>query len=56
MSHKCSQSGVETPTLKVVDCPECGNELEFFSNDKKVACDKCGALVTREMVQNELNK
>ena len=56
MSHKCSVSGVQTPALIVKDCPECGEELEFFSTDKKVTCDKCGTLVTRDMVQSDLNK
>ena len=32
-------------TLDVKTCPECGGDVELFSIDRKVACDKCGFLV-----------
>ena len=31
-----------TPNLKVKTCPECGAEVEVFSNMVKTACAKCG--------------
>ena len=31
-----------TPTLRIMKCPECGGEIEMFSTDVKVKCDKCG--------------
>lgn len=39
---RCPGSLAGTPTLEVKKCPECGNEVEVFSNDVKVKCDKCG--------------
>ena len=48
MSHKCSVSGDMSQSLQIKECPECGEELEFFSKESKVKCDKCGAVVLRE--------
>ena len=48
MAHKCSVTGNSTPTLFVMDCPDCGEELEFFSNEKRTKCSKCGKVVNRE--------
>lgn len=31
-----------TPTLKIKKCPECGAEIELFSNLMITACPKCG--------------
>jgi len=42
MFDRCPGSLAGTPTLKIKKCPECGNEVEIFSNDVKVKCDKCG--------------
>ena len=36
------KSNFGTPTLRIVKCPECGADIELFSTDVKVACDKCG--------------
>ncbi|UOO38290.1 hypothetical protein IZU99_03270 [Oscillospiraceae bacterium CM] len=33
---------LKTPTLEIRICPECGNEIEIFSIDTEVPCDKCG--------------
>ncbi len=33
---------LKTPTLKIKKCPECGEEVEVFSTDVKVACPGCG--------------
>ena len=33
---------IRTPTLAIKRCPECGAEVEVFSNDVKVPCPKCG--------------
>lgn len=42
MLNRCPGSLAGTPTLKVKKCPECGNEVEVFSNDVKVKCENCG--------------
>lgn len=35
-------SRFKTPTLEVRTCPVCGAEIEIFSTDISVTCDKCG--------------
>lgn len=37
------------PTLEVKTCPECENEIEIFSTDKEMACDKCGFVVYNDI-------
>ena len=36
---------IRTPTLTIKRCPECGAEVEVFSNDFKVICEGCGFTV-----------
>ena len=33
---------IRTPTLTIKKCPECGAEIEIFSNDSTVDCENCG--------------
>lgn len=33
---------LKTPTLEIKICPVCGSEIEIFSTDISVPCDKCG--------------
>ena len=35
-------SRLRTPTWEVKICPVCGNEIELFSTDICMPCDKCG--------------
>jgi len=46
-THYCPGSaGLRgTPTLEIKTCPECGADVELFSIDRKVACDRCGFVV-----------
>ena len=40
---KCAgRNNLGTPTLRIMKCPECGSDIELFSTDVKVKCDKCG--------------
>ena len=32
-------------SLEIKTCPECGADVELFSIDRKVACEKCGFVV-----------
>jgi len=41
--------GLTTPTLKVKKCPQCGNDVEVFSNDVQVKCDTCGFTVYNDV-------
>lgn len=49
MLNRCPGSLAGTPTLKVKKCPECGSEVEVFSNDVKVNCEKCGFAVYNDV-------
>jgi len=49
MFSKCPGSLGNTPTLKVKKCPECGGEVEVFSNDVQVKCDRCGFTVYNDI-------
>ena len=48
MEDRCL--GQEDRNLQVVErvCPTCGAEVEFFGNETKVKCYKCGRHVLRE--------
>lgn len=47
--NRCPGSLAGTPTLKIKKCPECGHEVEVFSNDVKVNCDGCGFAVYNDV-------
>lgn len=49
MFSKCPGSIANTPTLKIKKCPECGAEVEIFSNDVRVKCDRCGFTVYNDI-------
>ncbi len=40
---------VKTPTLKIKKCPECGSDVELFSIDTVIQCDKCGFSVYNDL-------
>jgi anaerobic ribonucleoside-triphosphate reductase len=50
MYDRCpGAAGVRTPTLTIKKCPSCGEEIEVFSNDIYVACNKCGFKVYNDI-------
>jgi protein-arginine kinase activator protein McsA len=40
---------IRTPTLEVRACPQCGAEVETFSNDRVVSCGECGCQVYNDL-------
>ncbi|MFZ5595520.1 MAG: low molecular weight phosphatase family protein [Bacillota bacterium] len=48
MLDRCPGSLRGAPTLKLKKCPECGGEVEVFSNDVKVNCE-CGFTVYNDI-------
>jgi ribosomal protein S27AE len=42
---RCPGSANQDPTLSMRRCPECGGEVEIFSNDTKVECVRCGFVI-----------
>lgn len=49
MFNRCPGSLAGTPTLKIKKCPECGSEVEVFSNEVKVECERCGFTVYNDV-------
>ena len=43
-------SDLRTPTLTLKICPECGEEVEIFSNEMKVPCPSCGFVIFNYIV------
>lgn len=48
MLNRCPGSLAGTPTIKIKKCPECGREVEVFSNDVSVKCE-CGFAVYNDV-------
>ncbi len=43
--HCPGAANLRTPTLAIKKCPQCGEEIEVFSNDLSVNCSRCGFTV-----------
>jgi ribosomal protein S27E len=43
-------ANIRTPTLTIKKCPKCGEEIEIFSNDVSVTCQKCGFVVYNDIL------
>jgi rRNA maturation protein Nop10 len=49
VSHCPGQDGRRL-TVSLHKCPNCGNEVEIFSDEMRVKCRKCGTYVHKEQV------
>ena len=49
MFDKCPGAVNAHLTIKIKKCPECGEEVELFSDDVKLKCGKCGFIVYNEV-------
>lgn len=50
MFDKCpGAANIKTPTLKIRRCPECGDEIEVFSNDFSAKCKGCGFTIYEDI-------
>jgi len=50
MFDKCpGATHIRTPTIIVKTCPECGNEVEIFSNEMLTRCTKCGFTIYSDL-------
>lgn len=46
---RCPGSGnIRTPAPSYKKCPQCGEEVEIWSDELKAKCTNCGATVFRE--------
>ena len=46
---------IKEPTPEDVKCPNCGAEVEIFSDELRVRCQKCGTMVYREETPSCIN-
>ena len=55
MAYECAgRSNFGTPTLRIMKCPECGNEMEMFSTEEgKALMRKMG--IPEELIQAGLS-
>ncbi|HDP36364.1 MAG TPA: hypothetical protein ENN27_00625 [Candidatus Atribacteria bacterium] len=50
MFDKCpGAANIRTPTIKIKKCPECGEEVEIFSDEMQVKCSNCGFTVYNDL-------
>jgi hypothetical protein len=49
LAHCPGAANVRTPTIKLKKCPQCGAEVEVFSNEIKTACRGCGFTVYNDI-------
>lgn len=45
LDHCPGAVNLKTPTLSLKKCPQCGEEVEIFSNDTSVTCGNCGFVI-----------
>jgi transposase len=51
MIDRCpGAAGLKTPTLSLKTCPNCGEEIEIFSDEMKIACPTCGQVIFNDIV------
>jgi NADH pyrophosphatase NudC (nudix superfamily) len=48
MPSKCPGQDTRNLRVSLIKCPNCGAEVEIFSDEVKVKCQKCGKPVYRE--------
>ena len=50
MTSKCPGQDFRNLRVSLHKCPDCGAEVEIFSDEMKVKCHKCGAKVYRDKI------
>jgi len=45
LDHCPGAANLRTPTLTIKKCPQCGEEVELFSNNISVPCSSCGFVI-----------
>lgn len=43
----CPGDPTKAPTMEEITCPKCQEDLEIFSDETEITCDKCGFKVKR---------
>ncbi len=50
MTSKCPGQDFRKLRVSLHKCPNCGAEVEIFSDEIKIKCQKCGEMVYREKI------
>ena len=48
MYSKCPGQDNSKLRVELYKCPKCGAEVEIFSDEARIKCQKCGTMVFRE--------
>jgi Zn finger protein HypA/HybF involved in hydrogenase expression len=52
MEMKCPGAKAFTqPKPEFIPCPSCHSEVEIWTDEAEAKCDRCGNMVSREMLQ-----
>jgi len=50
MFDRCpGAANIRTPKLSMKKCPQCGEEMELFSDDIRVTCSNCGFVIWNDI-------
>jgi len=47
---KCPGQDMRNLRVSILKCPNCGHEVEIFSDEMRVRCPKCHTMVFRDKV------
>ena len=50
MFSKCPGQDMRKLRVELYKCPKCGAEVEIFSDETRIKCQKCGTIVFREKI------
>jgi ribosomal protein S27AE len=50
MFNKCPGQDTHKLRVEVYKCQQCGAEVELFSDETRIKCQKCAAMVFREQL------
>ena len=48
MAGQCPGQDMRNLRVELYKCPDCGAEVEIFSDEVKMKCHKCGMVIYRE--------
>ncbi len=48
MINKCPGQNSRNIKVEIIRCPNCGHQVEIFSDEVKISCPKCKNLICRE--------
>lgn len=55
MEARCPGQDTRNLRVSLHKCPNCGNEVEIFSDEMKVKCNKCGNFVYGDQTPSCIN-